>query len=352
MKTLKIASIPGDGIGKEVVPAAIDVLHTISEIHGGLKFEFTEFPWSCEYYIEHGEMMPKDGLDILKDFDSIFLGAVGNLKLVADHVSLWGLLIKIRREFEQTINIRPAKMIKGIRSPLLNPKDFDLIVVRENSEGEYSSIGGKIYKDEDEIAIQNAVFSRRGTERAMRYAFELASKRRKHVTSATKSNGIIYSMPFWDSVFEEVSKDYPEIGTDHQHIDALSAFFVTHPDKFDVIVASNLFGDILTDIGAAIMGSIGIAPAANINVNGKYPSMFEPVHGSAPDIFGKGIANPIGQIWTAKMMLDHFGEVELGSKLLDIVESVTNDGFLTPDIGGKYTTNDVKNEVISRLKNL
>lgn len=352
MKTLKIAAIPGDGIGKEVVPAAIDVLKTVADVHSGLKFEFTKFPWSCEYYLEHGEMMPKDGLNILKDFDSIFLGAVGNIKLVPDHVSLWGLLIKIRREFEQVINVRPAKLIKGIKSPLLNPKDFDLIVVRENSEGEYSSIGGRIYNGEEEIAIQNSVFSRRGTERAMRYAFELAAKRKKHVTSATKSNGIVYSMPFWDSVFEEVSKDYPNIGTDHQHIDALSAFFVTHPERFDVIVASNLFGDILTDLGGAIMGGIGIAPSANINVNGKYPSMFEPVHGSAPDIFGKGIANPIGQIWTAKLMLDHFKEEELGKALLNVVESVTNDGYLTPDIGGKCTTKEVTDEVISRLKKL
>lgn len=350
MKTLKIANIPGDGIGKEVVPAATEVLKTLSDIHGGLKFEFTNFPWSCEYYLEHGKMMPEDGLERLKDFDSIFLGAVGNLKLVPDHISLWGLLIKIRREFEQVINIRPAKVLDGVRSPLINPKDFDLIVVRENSEGEYSSVGGKIFQGEDEIAIQNAIFSRKGTERAMRYAFELAKKRKKHVTSATKSNGIYHSMPFWDNVFEDVSKDYPEISTDSQHIDALSAFFVTHPDRFDVIVASNLFGDILTDLGAAIMGSVGIAPAANINVNGKYPSMFEPVHGSAPDIVGKGIANPIGQIWTAKMMLDHFGEEELGSTLLEVVESVTRDGFLTPDIGGKYTTKEVTEEIINRLK--
>ncbi|MBT2740832.1 tartrate dehydrogenase [Bacillus sp. ISL-77] len=350
MKTLKIANIPGDGIGKEVVPAATDVLKTLSDIHGGLKFEFTTFPWSCEYYLEHGKMMPEDGLERLKDFDSIFLGAVGNLKLVPDHISLWGLLIKIRREFEQVINIRPAKVLDGVRSPLLNPKDFDLIVVRENSEGEYSSVGGKIYQGEDEIAIQNAIFSRKGTERAMRYAFELAKKRRKHVTSATKSNGIYHSMPFWDNVFEEVLKDYPEISTDSQHIDALSAFFVTHPERFDVIVASNLFGDILTDLGAAIMGSVGIAPAANINVNGKFPSMFEPVHGSAPDIVGKGIANPIGQIWTAKMMLDHYGEEELGSTLMNVMESVTRDGILTPDIGGKYTTKEVTDEINNRLK--
>ena len=349
MKNIKVASIPGDGIGKEVVPAAIDVLNAISKIHGGLTFDFVEFPWSCEYYLEHGEMMPKDGLERLKDFDSIFLGSVGNLQLVPDHISLWGLLIKIRREFEQVINIRPAKLLKGVKSPLLNPKDFDLLVVRENSEGEYSSVGGKIFQGEDEISIQNSIFSRKGTERAMHYAFDLAAKRKKHVTSATKSNGIIHTMPFWDTVFDEVSKEYPEIETDSQHIDALAAFFVTQPERFDVIVASNLFGDILTDIGAAIMGSIGIAPAANINVNGKYPSMFEPVHGSAPDIVGKGIANPIGQIWTAKMMLDHFGETELGNLLLNVIEDVTSDGFLTPDIGGKHTTKEVTEEIIRRL---
>ncbi|MCP3763368.1 tartrate dehydrogenase [Domibacillus sp. A3M-37] len=350
MEKLKIANIPGDGIGTEVVAAATDVLKAVSEIHGGLTFEFTDFPWNCHYYLKHGAMMPEDGMDQLTQFDGIFLGAVGDPNLVPDHVSLWGLLIKIRREFEQSINLRPAKVIKGIRSPLLNPKDFDIMVVRENSEGEYSSIGGNMYQGDDEIAIQNAVFSRKATERAMRFAFELAQKRSSRVTSATKSNGIIYSMPFWDSVFEDVAKDYPHIETDSRHIDALAAFFVTQPDRFDVIVASNLFGDILTDLGAAIMGSIGIAPAANINVNGKYPSMFEPVHGSAPDIAGKGMANPIGQIWTAKMMLDHFGEEELGRVLLDTVESVTSDGFLTRDIGGKHTTKEVTDEIIARLK--
>jgi tartrate dehydrogenase/decarboxylase / D-malate dehydrogenase len=352
MKKLKIASIPGDGIGKEVVPASIDILNTIADVHGGLKFEFVEFPWSCEYYLEHGMMMPEDGLKRLSDFDGIFLGAVGNPKLVPDHISLWGLLIKIRREFEQSINLRPAKVIKGIQSPLINPKDFDIMVVRENSEGEYSTVGGSIYQGEDEIAIQNAVFSRKATESAMRFAFDLSSKRKKHVTSATKSNGIVYSMPFWDKVFKDVSKEHPEIKTESQHIDALAAFFVTQPSRFDVIVASNLFGDILTDIGAAIMGSIGIAPAANINVNGKYPSMFEPVHGSAPDIEGKGIANPIGQIWTAKMMLDHFGEEELGAKVLDCIEHVTGAGYLTPDLGGRNTTTDVTNSIIEQLKKI
>ena len=351
MKNLKIASIPGDGIGNEVVPAAIKVLDTISNIHGGMKFDFTHFPYGCEYYLENGVMMAEDGLERLKDYDGIFLGAVGNAKLVPDHVSLWGLLIKIRREFEQVINIRPAKVLKGVKSPLINPKDFDLIVVRENSEGEYSSVGGRIYQGEDELAIQNNIFSRKATERAMRYAFELALKRNQHVTSATKSNGIVYSMPFWDEVFKDVSRDYPTVDTDSQHIDALSAFFITHPDKFDVIVASNLFGDILTDLGAAIMGSIGVAPAANINVNGKYPSMFEPVHGSAPDIIGKGIANPLGQIWTAKMMLDHFGEEELGNLLLTAIESVTSAGILTPDLGGIHTTEEVTEEIIRKLAN-
>jgi tartrate dehydrogenase/decarboxylase/D-malate dehydrogenase len=352
MKKFEIAVIPGDGIGREVVPAALKVLDTLCEVHGGLRFETTQFDWSCEYYLEHGEMMPEDGLQILSNFEAIFLGAVGNPKLVPDHISLWGLLVKIRRGFEQVINIRPAKLIKGVKSPLANPKDFDLIVVRENSEGEYSEIGGRIHRGEDEITVQNAIFTRKGTERAMRYAFELAKKRRGHVTSATKSNGIFHSMPFWDEVFNDVKQDYPNISTESIHFDALAAFFVNRPHMFDVIVASNLFGDILTDLGAAIMGSIGIAPAANINLNGKYPSMFEPVHGSAPDIVGKGIANPIGQIWTAKMMLDHFGENELGTKLLEIIEQVTEAGIVTPDIGGTATTNEVTEEICKRIKQL
>jgi tartrate dehydrogenase/decarboxylase / D-malate dehydrogenase len=352
MKQLEIAVIPGDGIGKEVVPAALDVLRTIAEVHGGLQFTFVEFPWSCDYYIEHGKMMPDDGLQILQGFAAIFLGAIGNPKLVPDHISLWGLLLKIRREFEQVINIRPAKFFRGLQSPLANPNDFDFIVVRENSEGEYSEIGGRIHRGDDEIAIQNAVFTRKGTERAMRYAFELAKKRKGHVTSATKSNGIFHTMPFWDEVFAQVKQDYPEVQTDSYHIDALAAFFVTKPHLFDVVVASNLFGDILTDLGGAIMGSIGIAPAANINLNGKYPSMFEPVHGSAPDIYGKGIANPIGQIWTAKLMLDHFGEDELGSVLLKTIEDVTADGIKTPDVGGKATTREVTDEICRRLRQL
>jgi tartrate dehydrogenase/decarboxylase/D-malate dehydrogenase len=350
MKKFELAVIPGDGIGKEVVPAALEVLDTLAEVHGGISFTYTSFPWSCDYYMEHGQMMPEDGLQTLQGFEAIFLGAVGDPTRVPDHISLWGLLIKIRREFEQVINIRPAKYFRGLESPLLKPNEFDLLVVRENSEGEYSEIGGRIHKGEDELAIQSAVFSRKGTERAMRYAFELAQKRRGHVTSATKSNGIVHTMPFWDGVFKEVSRDYPDVQTTSTHIDALAAFFVTKPHVFDVVVASNLFGDILTDIGAAIMGSIGIAPAANINLNGKYPSMFEPVHGSAPDIQGQNLANPIGQIWTAKLMLEHFGEHEMAVKLLKVVEDVTDSGIKTRDIGGTSTTTEVTSEICKRLK--
>jgi tartrate dehydrogenase/decarboxylase/D-malate dehydrogenase len=352
MSKHEIAVIPGDGIGNEVVPAALDVLNAAAEMHGGISFEFTNFSWNCDYYLKHGVMMPEDGLATLQSFEAIFLGAVGDPAKVADHVSLWGLLIKIRREFEQVINIRPAKYINGIASPLTNPKDFDLIVVRENSEGEYSEAGGRIHKGEDQIAIQNAIFTRKGTERAIRYAFELAATRRGHVTSATKSNGIYHSMPFWDEVFKESSLDYPETATASYHIDALAAFFVTRPHIFDVIVASNLFGDILTDIGAAIMGSIGIAPAANINLNGKYPSMFEPVHGSAPDICGKGIANPTGQIWTAKMMLDHLGQQELGQKVLSAMEETIFSGIKTPDIGGNATTKEMTEDICRRLRSM
>ncbi|MFD1673945.1 tartrate dehydrogenase [Alicyclobacillus fodiniaquatilis] len=352
MKTYEIAVIPGDGIGNEVVPAALQVLRTLADVHGGLNFKFTSFPWNCDYYMANGKMMPDDGIDILKGFQAVFLGAIGDPKRVPDHISLWGLLIKIRREFEQSINIRPAAYFKGLESPLKHTKNFDLMVVRENSEGEYSEIGGRIHKGEDQLAIQNAIFSRRATERAMDYAFKLAQSRRGHVTSATKSNGIVHTMPFWDEVFEDVSKKYPDVQTAAYHIDALSAFFVTRPEIFDVVVSSNLFGDILSELGAAIMGSIGIAPAANINTKGNYPSMFEPVHGSAPDIYGRGIANPIAQIWTAKMMLDHFGDTDIAQKLLDILQDVTAEGVKTPDIGGRATTQEVTEAICNKLKDL
>lgn len=350
MKIYRIAVIEGDGIGKEVVPAAIEVLDAAAELDGGFQFEWTYFPWGCDYYLEHGKMMPEDGIEILKGYDQIFLGAVGMPELVPDHISLWGLLIKIRRELKQAINVRPAKLLAGLESPLKNPQNFDITVVRENSEGEYSDSGGRMHQGADEIAIQNAVFTRKGTERAMRYAFELAKGSRGHVTSATKSNGLTYSMPFWDEVFEEVKQDYPDIDTAVNHIDALAAFFVMKPHQFDVIVASNLFGDILTDLGGAIMGSIGIAPAANLNIEREYPSMFEPVHGSAPDIAGKGIANPIGQIWTGKMMLDFLGHQEIGNKVLNAIEQTLANGVKTGDIGGSSTLEEVKNNILQHLE--
>ncbi|MCP8615621.1 tartrate dehydrogenase [Salirhabdus salicampi] len=350
MENVKISVIPGDGIGKEVVPATLEVLDTLAELHGGLKFHYEVHPWSSEYYLENGEMMPKDGMKQLKETDAIYLGAVGNPTLVPDHVSLWGLLIKIRRECEQVINLRPVKYIPGVQSPLANPRNFDFIVVRENSEGEYSEVGGRIHRGEDEIAVQNAVFTRKATERTIRYAFELAKERKGKVTSATKSNGIVHSMPFWDQVFKEVGQEYADIQTESNHIDALSAFLVSKPHSLDVIVASNLFGDILTDLGAAIMGSIGIAPAANININGKYPSMFEPVHGSAPDIVGLGVANPIGQLWTAKMMLDHLGYQELGTTLLNAIKTTTSQGIKTSDIGGSSSMQEVIGAVIANIE--
>lgn len=350
MKTYHIAVIEGDGIGKEVVPAAIEVLDAAAKLDGGFQFEWTYFPWGCDYYLEHGKMMPEDGIEILKGYDQIFLGAVGMPELVPDHISLWGLLIKIRRELKQAINVRPAKLLAGLDSPLKNPQNFDITVVRENSEGEYSDSGGRMHQGADEIAIQNAVFTRKGTERAMRYAFELAKSSRGHVTSATKSNGLTYSMPFWDEVFEEVKQDYPDMDTAVNHIDALAAFFVMKPHQFDIIVASNLFGDILTDLGGAIMGSIGIAPAANLNIEREYPSMFEPVHGSAPDIAGKGIANPIGQIWTGKMMLDFLGRQEIGNKVLHAIEQTLASGVKTGDIGGTSTLEEVKNSILQHLQ--
>ncbi len=346
-----IAVIPGDGIGKEVVPCGVDALKLAADIHGGFSFSFTEFPWSCDFYQKTGRMMPEDGITILKNYEAIFLGAVGFPKIIPDHVSLWGLLIPIRREMHQYINLRPVKQMRGVRSPLADPKGFDILVVRENSEGEYSTIGGRIFSGEDEIAMQNAVFSRKGTERAMRFAFALARKReKKFVTSATKSNGIVHTMPFWDSVFAEVGRDYPEVRQTSTHIDALSAFFVTKPHELDVVVASNLFGDILTDLGAAIMGSIGIAPSANINPERKYPSMFEPVHGSAPDIAGKGVADPIGQIWTAKMMLDFFGYEQIGALLLKSIEDTLAAGIATPDLGGRASTKETTQAILTAFK--
>ncbi|MQB01419.1 MAG: tartrate dehydrogenase [Actinobacteria bacterium] len=351
-ESIRIACIPGDGVGPEVVAQAQRVLEAVAEVHGGVKFDFVDFPWSCSYYLEHGTMMPEDALEILAPFDAIILGAVG-WPGVPDHVSLWGLLIPIRRHFQQYVNLRPVKLLRGMRSPLRDrePGDIDFVVVRENSEGEYSDMGGRIHSGTPhEVAVQVNYFSRMGIERTTRYAFELAkAEGRSEVIGATKSNGIVYSMPFWDDVFNEVAEDYPQLKSRLVLADALAAFVVTQPHTLDVIVASNLLGDLLTDIGGAIMGSIGMAPAANLNPEGEHPSMFEPVHGSAPDIAGKGVANPIGQIWTVKMLLDAFDFGDLPDAVLDAIEDVLVAGIKTPDLGGRATTQEVGDAIVDRI---
>ncbi len=347
----RIALIPGDGIGREVVPEAVRVLQALA---GEFRFriDFTEFPYSCAYYRETGTMMPPDGLDRLRPFDALLLGAVGHPE-VPDHVSLWGLLIPIRRGFDQYVNLRPVRLLPGVRSPLAGrtARDIDFVIVRENTEGEYSQIGGRLYAGtEREIAVQESVFTRVGVDRVLRFAFELARSRRGHVTSATKSNGIIHTMPFWDERFRAIAAEYPDVRTAQYHIDILSAHFVQHPDWFDVVVASNLFGDILSDLGPACAGGIGIAPSGNLNPERRFPSMFEPVHGSAPDIAGRGIANPVATLWSASMMLDFLGEKEAGVALMKAIEAVTAEGrTLTPDLGGKAGTREVVDAVLGRL---
>ena len=319
----------------------------------GFRFKWHEFNWSCETYIKTGKMMPTDGIQQLRPFDSIFLGAVGHPS-VPDHLSLWGLLIPIRRHFRQYINLRPVRLFEGIETPLKNwkPGQIDFCIVRENNEGEYSNIGGRLYEGTDEeMAVQQTVFTRRGVKRVMRFAFDLARTRKKHLTSATKSNGIIHTMPFWDECFHEMATDYPDIRTDQYHIDILTAHFVRHPDWFDVVVGSNLLGDILSDLGPAVVGSIGIAPSANLNPGKEYPSMFEPVHGSAPDIAGKGIANPIGQIWSGAMMLRHLGALEAADAVEDaIAETLARSNVRTSDIGGSATTEDMGAAIASQVR--
>lgn len=349
MNTQKIAVIAGDGIGKEVVPEGLRVLQAVAT-RFGLAFQWDQFEWSsCDYYLKHGRMMPDDWKQQIGSHDAIFFGAVGWPEKVPDHISLWGSLLKFRREFDQYANLRPVRLMPGIPSPLANRKvgDIDFYVVRENTEGEYSSIGGRMFEGtEQETVIQESIFTRRGVDRIQKFAFELAMKRsRKHVTSATKSNGISISMPFWDERFAEMSKKYPEIRTDKFHIDILTAHFVRNPDWFDVVVASNLFGDILSDLGPACTGTIGIAPSANLNPERLYPSLFEPVHGSAPDIYGKGIANPIGQIWSGAMMLEHLGHVEAANAVMRAIDLVLAEGPRTPDMGGNATTTDVGKSV-------
>lgn len=353
MKTYKIAVIPGDGIGPEVIREGVRVMEKLAEADGSFKFAFTWFPWGCDYYLQNGCMMPEDGLTQLQDFDAIYLGAVGRPD-VPDHISLWDLLLKIRKGFDQYINLRPVKLLNGAQCPLagVKPEDVDMVFVRENSEGEYAGSGAWLYKDQpNEVVIQNGVFSRVGCERVIRYAYDLAREKKTSLTSISKGNALNYSMVFWDQIFKEVGRDYPDVETHALLVDAASMFMVKDPKRFGVIVTSNLFGDILTDLGAAIAGGMGLAAGANLNPEGKFPSMFEPIHGSAPDIAGQGIANPLASIWSVSQMMDFFGYPEWGQKVIDIIEEVlVEKQTLTPDMGGTATTTQVADAVIAKIK--
>jgi tartrate dehydrogenase/decarboxylase / D-malate dehydrogenase len=348
---LQIAVIPGDGIGHEVMPEGIKVLERAASLYG-IPLRWNILDWSCEYYLRTGRMMPEDGLKTIATHDAIYLGAVG-YPSVPDHISLWGLLIPIRRTFDQYANVRPVRLLPGVKSPLADraPADIDMLIVRENTEGEYSETGGHFNEGTaEEYVVQESRFTRKGVDRVLHYAFERARERRNHVTSATKSNGINITMPFWDKRFAEMAAKYPDIETRQFHIDILTAQFVRNPQLFDVVVASNLFGDILSDLGPACAGTIAIAPSGNINPERVHPSMFEPVHGSAPDIFGKRIANPIGQIWAGAMMLDHLGYPQASRSVLDAIEAILKHGPHTPDLGGVASTDEVGSAIASAVR--
>jgi tartrate dehydrogenase/decarboxylase / D-malate dehydrogenase len=354
----RIAVIPGDGIGTEVVPQGLQALEATAGVFGlDLRFDRFDFA-SAAYWQRHGTMLPPDWQEVLGSYDALFFGAVGWPSVVPDHVSLWGSLLRFRRTFDQYVNLRPCRLMPGVRSPLADrePGEVDFLIVRENTEGEYSSIGGRIFEGtERETVLQETVMTRVGVDRVLRYAFELAERRpARHLTSATKSNGISISMPYWDERVEAMAKRFPGVSHDKCHIDALAANFVLHPDRFDVVVASNLFGDILSDLGPACTGTIGIAPSANINPDRTHPSLFEPVHGSAPDIAGRGIANPVGQIWSASMLLDHLGHPDAGAHLLGAIEDVLAAGPaeapLTPDLHGRGTTLELGEAIADRVK--
>ena len=354
MKTYNIASIAGDGIGKEVVPEAHKVLKKIAEKHQ-FKIAIDKFDFaSCDYYEKHGKMMPDNWKEKIEKHDAIFFGAVGMPDRYPDHITLWGSLLKFRREFDQYINLRPVKLFPGVKSPLADktPGDIDMIIIRENTEGEYSSVGGRMYEGtEREIALQETIMSKHGIDRVQKFAFEVAkSRKRKKLTSATKSNGISITMPYWDERFNENKKNYTDIKTDQFHIDILVARFVLNPEWFDVVVASNLFGDILSDLGPACTGTIGIAPSGNINPEKKFPSLFEPVHGSAPDIAGKGVANPIGQIWSGALMLDYLGEKEAANSIMSAIEKTLLDKKnRTKDLNGESNTLECAQAVLDNL---
>lgn len=351
MKTYNIAVIAGDGIGPEVLDEGIKILKHVAQLDGGFDFAFTHFPWGCEYYLEHGEMMPADALDQLKAFDAIYLGAVG-YPGVPDHISLRELLLKIRKGFDQYLNLRPVKLLTGVDSILKGKgqAEINMTVIRENSEGEYSGSGEWLFKDKpEELVLQTGVFTRKGTERIIRYAYELARKENKTLTSVSKANALNYSMVFWDQIFEEVGRDYPDVTTHALLVDAAAMFFVMQPERFQVVVTSNLFGDILTDLGAAIAGGMGLAAGANLNPEGHYPSMFEPIHGSAPDIAGKGVANPLASIWSVSQMLDFLGHTDWGSRVLSAIEATIATGQVTPDMGGNATTQQVGDTLVQVL---
>ncbi|HLY72781.1 MAG TPA: tartrate dehydrogenase [Planctomycetota bacterium] len=353
MKTYRIALIPGDGIGQEVAPQGVRVLDTVAKAAGSFRLDYESFPWGCAYYLQHGRMIAEDALQILKGFDAIYFGAVG-FPSVPDHISLRGLRLPICQGFDQYVCLRPALLLPGVKSPLSGRKagDIDFVVVRENTEGEYAGAGGRSHRGlPEDVAIETSVFTRKGIERVVRYAFRLAQSRRKRLVSATKSNAQLYSMTFWDEVVDAVAPEFPDVSIERVLIDALAARFVMRPESLDVVVASNLFGDILTDLGAAVVGGLGIAPSGNIDPEHRRPSMFEPVHGSAPDIAGKGVANPIAMIWCGAMMLDFLGEREAASRVLDAIKRVTADGrILTPDLGGHASTLEVADAIIGHLR--
>jgi tartrate dehydrogenase/decarboxylase/D-malate dehydrogenase len=351
-----IAVLPGDGIGSEVIPAGIRVLEVLAEVRGEFRIEVETFGWGSDWYLRHGAMMPPDGIQVLErsGFDAIVLGPIGDPR-VPDHITLWGLLLPIRQQFDQYVNLRPMRLLPGVISPLTakGPNDIDMVCVRENTEGEYAGAGGRIHRGADnEVAVQEIVFTRSGTERVIRYAFEYARTHgRKKVTSATKSNAMQHNMVFWDEVFCRVAREYPGISEEQQLVDSLAARLVAKPETLDVIVASNLFGDILTDLGAAISGSMGIAPSANLNPERKYPSLFQAIHGSAPDISGQGIANPLGTIWSVQLMLDHVGEQQAAAALMSAIETLVRDGRTrTPDLGGRLGTREVTDALCNLIR--
>ena len=356
MKTYRIATIPGDGIGREVVPAGRQVFQVLARSLHSFQLEFEDFDWGGDYYRRCGAMMPEDGLDRLRNKDAILFGSAGDPH-IPDHITLWGLRLRICQGLDQYANVRPARLLPGINAPLKHcrPGDLDWVIVRENTEGEYAGIGGRLYQGKAaEVAVQSIVFTRQGTERIQRYAFDYARQHgRKKVTSATKSNSMQYNMVFWDDVFREVAADYPAIAHEQQLIDSLAARFVSHPHSLDVVVASNLFGDILTDLGAAITGSMGLAPSANLNPERRYPSLFQAIHGSAPDITGKGIANPVASIWSAQLMLDFLGEREAATLLMRSIEvTLANGKTLTPDLGGTATTRELGEAIRQKIHSL